>query len=99
MKALTHDGLLRGFFWARLGLAALLLALGPLLPSDLIPGQQPVVLALALLVAVASSAALLLFRALREPRHIAWLFCLLDVVARRPETSVLFEVVEHETAV
>ncbi|PYM31803.1 MAG: hypothetical protein DME15_16195 [Candidatus Rokuibacteriota bacterium] len=80
MKALTHDGLLRGFFWARLGLAALLLALGPLLPSDLIPGQQPVVLALALLVAVASSAALLLFRALREPRHIAWLFCLLDVV-------------------
>src|SRR5439155_1444960 len=48
--------------------------------SDLIPGEQPVVLALALLVAVASSAALLLFRALREPRHIAWLFCLLDVV-------------------
>jgi len=76
----TNDGLLRGFFWARLGLAALLLALGPLLPSDLIPGEQPVVLALSLLVAVASSAALLLFGTLREPRHIAWLFCLLDVV-------------------
>ncbi len=80
MRASTIDGLLRGFCWARLGLAALLLALGPLLPSDLIPGEQPVVLALALLVAVASSAALLVFGAVAEPRHIAWLFSLLDVV-------------------
>jgi two-component system sensor histidine kinase PilS (NtrC family) len=74
------DGLLRGFSWARLGLAALLLALGPLLPSHLIPGEQPVVLALALLVAVASSAGLLLLGPLAQPRHIAWLVCLLDVV-------------------
>ncbi len=80
MRAPTIDGLLRGFCWARLGIAALLLALGPMLPTDLIPGEQPGVLALALVVAVASSAALLLLGRVAEPRHIAWLFCLLDVV-------------------
>ena len=80
MNPPTIDGLLRGFAWARLGLAALLLGLGPLLPGDLIPGEQPAVLALALLVAVASSAVLLLFGGVADPRHIAWLFCLLDVV-------------------
>ncbi len=80
MRAPNIDGLLRGFSWARLGLAALLLALGPLLPSDLIPGEQPVVLALALLVAVASSAGLLFLGPGAQARHIAWLVCLLDIV-------------------
>ncbi len=80
MKPPTIDGLLRGFSWARLGLAALLLALGPFLPSDLIPGEQPAVLALALLTVVASSAALLLFGGMADPRHMSWLFCLLDAV-------------------
>ena len=78
--ALNVNGLLRGFSWARLGLAALLLTLGSLMPADLMPGKQPVILALALLVAVASSAALLLFGPVAQPRHIAWLICLLDVV-------------------
>jgi two-component system sensor histidine kinase PilS (NtrC family) len=80
VRAPNIDGLLRGFSWARLGLAALLLALGPLLPSDLIPGEQPVVLALALLVAVASSAGLLFLGPGAQARHIAWLVCLLDIV-------------------
>ncbi len=80
MKGPDVDGLLHGFAWARLGLAVLLLALGPLLPSHLIPGEQPLVLALALLVAVGSSAALLVFVPLAESRHIAWLVSLLDIV-------------------
>ncbi len=80
MTALNVNGLLRGFSWARLGLAALLLTLGPLMPADLMPGKQPVILALALLVAVVSSSALLLFGPVAQPRNITWLICLLDVV-------------------
>jgi two-component system sensor histidine kinase PilS (NtrC family) len=80
VKALNIDGLLRGFSWARLGLAALLLILGPFMPADLMPGKQPAILALALLVAVMSSGALLLMGSVGQPRHIAWLLCLLDVV-------------------
>lgn len=78
--ARTVDGLLHRFSWARLGLAALLLTLGPFVPADLMPGKQPAMLALALLVAVASSGALLLLGPVGRPRHIAWLICLLDVV-------------------
>ena len=78
--ALNVNGLLRGFSWARLGLAALLLTLGPFVPADLMPGKQPAILALALLVAVASSGALLLLGPVARPRHLAWLVCLLDVV-------------------
>ncbi len=80
MEALNINGLLRGFSWARLGLAALLLTLGPLMPADLMPGKQPAILALALLVAVMSSGALLLMNPMGQPRHIAWLICLLDIV-------------------
>lgn len=78
--ALNVNGLLRGFFWARLALAALLLTLGPFVPADLMPGRQPAILALALLVAVASSGALLVVGSVAQPRHVAWLVCLLDVV-------------------
>ncbi|MEK7716090.1 MAG: hypothetical protein AAB387_11600, partial [candidate division NC10 bacterium] len=78
--ALNVNGLLRGFSWARLALAALLLTLGPFVPADLMPGKQPAILALALLVAVASSGALLLVGSVARPRHVAWLICLLDVV-------------------
>jgi len=78
--ALNVNGLLRGFSWARLALAALLLTLGPFVPADLMPGKQPAILALALLVAVASSGALLLVGSVAQPRHVAWLICLLDVV-------------------
>ncbi len=80
MKLPTVDGLLGGFSWARLALAALLLVLGPLLPSHLIPGEQPAILAIALVVAVASSAALLLFGPGRQVRQVTWLVCLLDIV-------------------
>lgn len=78
--ALNVNGLLRGFSWARLALAALLLTLGPFVPADLMPGRQPAILALALLVAVASSGALLVVGSVAQPRHVAWLVCLLDVV-------------------
>lgn len=73
-------GVLRGFSWARLALAGLLLTLGPFVPADLMPGKQPAILALALLVAVASSCALLLVGSGAQSRHVAWLICLLDVV-------------------
>ena len=77
MKPLNISGFLRGFAWARLGLAALLLALGPLMASGLMPGETGI-LALALSVAVASSLALIIFGPPAEPGRMAWLFCLLD---------------------
>ena len=80
MKALNVDALLRGFAWARLGLAVLLLALGPVMPSGLVSGEHPVVLALALLIAAASSGVLLLFGPVAPSRPVAWLFGLLDIV-------------------
>ena len=80
MKALNVNALLRGFAWARLGLAVLLLALGPVMPSGLVSGEHPVVLALALLIAAASSGVLLLFGPVAPSRPVAWLFGLLDIV-------------------
>ncbi|MBI4635483.1 MAG: PAS domain S-box protein [Candidatus Rokubacteria bacterium] len=80
MKALDANRLLRGFSWVRLGLAQLLLVLGPLLPSDLIPAASGGVFALPLLVAVVSSGALLLLGPVSQPRRIAWLLFLLDAV-------------------
>ena len=77
MNALNIDGLLRGFAWARLGLAALLLGLGPLMASGLVQGELAL-LALALLLAVGSSVALLLLAPLARPGRVAWLICLLD---------------------
>jgi len=80
VKALNVNALLRGFAWARLGLAVLLLALGPVMPSGLVSGEHPVVLALALLIAAASSGVLLLFGPVAPSRPVAWLFGLLDIV-------------------
>ena len=80
MKALNVNALLRGFAWARLGLAGLLLAVGPVMPSGFVPGQDPVVLTLALLIAAVSSGVLLLFGPGGRPRPVAWLFGLLDIV-------------------
>jgi len=71
--------LLRGFSWARLVLAAGLLGLGRLMPSELIPGANTGILALALVVVIMSSGALLLVGSLAQPARIAWLLCLLDV--------------------
>src|SRR2546421_136672 len=71
--------LLRGVFWARLGLAALLLPLGSLLPTEMTPGINHGVLALALLTVATSSGGFLFGPPLARPRRIAWLIALLDV--------------------
>jgi len=79
VKSLDANRLLRGFSWVRLGLAELLLVVGPLLPPELMPGTNAGILALALPVAVVSSGAILLFGPVAQPRRIAWFLCLLDV--------------------
>jgi two-component system sensor histidine kinase PilS (NtrC family) len=78
MKLSDSNDLLRGFGLARLGVAALLLAVGPALPEELIPGTNRGILALALLVVVASSGALTVFTPVAQPHRVAWLVCLLD---------------------
>ena len=79
MKVVDSNRLLRGFAWARLGVAALLLMLGPALPGDLLPGTNRGILALTLLAVVVTSRALF-FDPLHRPRSISWLICLLDTV-------------------
>src|SRR5580765_7486743 len=78
MKLTDANSLLRGFGLARLAVAALLLALGPALPDELIPGTNRGTLGLALLVVVASSGALIAFVPTPRPHRVAWLVCLLD---------------------
>jgi two-component system sensor histidine kinase PilS (NtrC family) len=79
MKAIDANRLLRGVFWARLGVAGLLLPLGSLLPDELMPGTNHVILAVSLATVVLSSVALLLSLPTTRPRHLAWLISLLDV--------------------
>src|SRR5437763_3770402 len=79
MTSVDGHRLLRGVFWARLGVAALLLPLGILLPDGMTPGINHGVLALALLTVAASSGGLLFGPPLAHPRRIAWLIALLDV--------------------
>src|SRR5947208_1590256 len=79
MTSVDGQRLLRGVFWARLGVAALLLPLGILLPTEMTPGINHGVLALALLTVATSSGALLFGPPLARPRRIAWLIALLDV--------------------
>ena len=79
MRAADCSHLLRGFGLARLGVAALLLAVGPALPAELIPDTNRGILALAVTVVVASSGALIAFAPLASPRRIAWLVCFLDI--------------------
>src|SRR6267378_3335293 len=79
MTSVDGDRLMRGVFWTRLGVAALLLPLGILLPEGMTPGINHSVLALALLTVAASSGALLFGPPLARPRRIAWLIALLDV--------------------
>jgi two-component system, NtrC family, sensor histidine kinase PilS len=78
MKLADSNSLLRGFGLARLAIAALLLAVGPALPEELIPSTNRGVLALALLVVVASSGALMMLAPMARPHRVAWLVCLLD---------------------
>jgi len=77
VKALTVGGPLQGFSWARLGVSVVLLALGPFVSPGLMPGENEI-LALALIVALASSSALLLLGPPSQPRRLAWFICLLD---------------------
>src|SRR4029453_3603977 len=66
------------FGLARLAVAALLLAIGPLLPEDLMPGANRPGLGLTLLPVVLTSGALSAFSPVAKPTRIAWLVCLLD---------------------
>src|SRR5205823_10832636 len=78
MKLVDSNRLLRGFGLARLGVAALLLTLGPMLPEQLMPGANRSILALSLLAVVVTSGALAMFTPVAKPVRIAWLVCLLD---------------------
>ena len=77
MKALTVGGPLQGFAWARLGVLLVLLALAPFAPSGLMAGERQI-LAIALIIALASSSAMLLLGPPVQPRRLAWFICLLD---------------------
>jgi two-component system sensor histidine kinase PilS (NtrC family) len=77
VKAFTVDGPLRGFAWARLGVSLVLLVLAPFVPSGLMPGESQI-LAIGLVIALASSSAMLLLGPASEPRRLAWFICLLD---------------------
>ena len=78
MKLADSNSLLRGFGLARLAISALLLAIGPGLPEELIPEANRGVLALALLVVAGSSGILMAFAPVIKPHRVAWLICLLD---------------------
>ena len=77
MKALIVRGPLQGFAWARLGVSLVLLALAPSVPPGLMPGESQI-LAVALLIALVSSSAMLLLGPPAQPRRLAWFICLLD---------------------
>jgi two-component system sensor histidine kinase PilS (NtrC family) len=77
VKALTVGGPLKGFAWARLGVSLVLLALGPFVSPGPMPGESQI-LALALIIAFASSGAMLLLGPPTQPRRLAWFICLLD---------------------
>ena len=79
MKLGDSNRLLRAFGLARLGVAALLLALGPMLPEELMPGANRSILALSLLTVVVTSGVLAAFTPVVRPLRVAWLICLLDV--------------------
>lgn len=80
MRALDVSTLLGALSWARLAVAGLLLAVGPLLPAGLVPAANRQTLVIAVSVAVTVSAAVLLLGPFGRPRRIAWLVNLLDVV-------------------
>jgi len=77
VKALTVGGPLKGFARARLGVSLVLLALAPFVSPGPMPGESQI-LALALIIAFASSGAMLLLGPPTQPRRLAWFICLLD---------------------
>ena len=80
MAGASSDHLLRGYAWARLGAAALLLALGPSIPADLMPITNRPVVACALVVVAVSSAWLLLVPVSRRSRLARWAASIVDAV-------------------
>ena len=80
MTFVDGERLLRGVFWARLGVAALLLPLGTALPEAMMPGINHGVIVMSLLTVAVSSGGLLLGSPLTHPRRTGWLVALLDVV-------------------
>jgi len=78
MKLGDSNRLLRGFGLARLGVAGLLLVLGPMLPDELMPGANRNILALALLTVVITSGVLIAFTPFAKPLRMAWLISMLD---------------------
>ena len=80
MAGADSDHLIRGYAWARLGAAALLLALGPSIPPELMPvTNRPVLVGALLVVALSSTWILLLRTSTRSPR-LRWCACILDGV-------------------
>jgi len=77
VRALTVGGPLQGFAWVRLGVSVVLLALAPFVPSGLMAGESQI-LAVALIIALTSSSAMLLLGPPAQPRRPAWFICLLD---------------------
>ena len=80
MAGAPSDHLLRGYAWARLGAATLLLALGPSIPADLMPITNRPVVACALVVVAVSSAWLLLVPVSRRARLARWAASIVDAV-------------------
>src|SRR5690242_20935267 len=76
MTLADSNSVLRGFGLARLGVAALLLVMGPTLPEELLPGTNRGILALVVLVVAGSSGALVAFAPRVPHSRVAWLVCL-----------------------
>jgi two-component system, NtrC family, sensor histidine kinase PilS len=80
MTGVDSNRLLRGFCWARLALAAVLLAMAPAVARDAGGTANPSLLPAALLIAILSSGAVLALPPLSHPRRMAGLICVLDTV-------------------
>jgi two-component system sensor histidine kinase PilS (NtrC family) len=78
VKLTDPNSVLRGFGLARLAVAAVLLAVGPSLPEELVPGTNRGIIALALLTVIGSSGALIALSPIGRPHQVAWLISLLD---------------------
>src|SRR5262249_37940077 len=80
VKPLPTDphALLRAFSWARILVAALLVAVGPWAPAVLIPRANAGLVFSVFALVLLSSGALLLAGAGTRPRFVAWLLCVLD---------------------
>ena len=79
-RSLDQNRLLGTLAWGRLAAGALVLVVAPLLPDPVMPDRNAPLLALALMVAGLSSAAVLSLRPFTRPGRVAWLVSVLDIV-------------------